>query len=267
MSSPRRIIACVLVATVGVATAQPTSPERERALSLFRESDAHYKRGDFEKAAALLREAYDLHPEPILLYNLARALEGLGDFGGAIEQYEAYLNAATEIADRGAIERRIATLKAEVARRAAAADTAAPTASPPSDTTTIGAATALPPEHPSDRDRAGPQAGPRRWPWLLAGGGALVLGAGGAFGYLSQTRHDDAVDEPAQAEAARLQDQARGYATVANVLFVAGGLAALGGVAWGVVELRRGGDRPPARLAGARVDVGPAWLSATWSFR
>ena len=70
------------------ASGQPDSRAKARALELFQESDRHYKRGEFERAVELLRQAHALYPEPILVYNLARALEGLGDLPGAIEQYE-----------------------------------------------------------------------------------------------------------------------------------------------------------------------------------
>src|SRR5678815_1823222 len=89
------LIAIALSAGIHTATAQPDPPEKTRALELFAESDQHYKAGEFEQAADLLRQAYDLYPEPLLLYNLARALEGLGDAEGAITQYERYLSSVS----------------------------------------------------------------------------------------------------------------------------------------------------------------------------
>ncbi|MBL8621169.1 MAG: tetratricopeptide repeat protein [Myxococcales bacterium] len=246
------------------ATAQPTPDDRARALELFRDSDAHYKRGEFEKAAELLREAYALHPEPILLYNLARALEGLGDFPGAIEQYERYLNADAQIADRGAIERRVATLRAQVERtRAPPPDADAPPTPPVSDIRTLPP-TAEPSPPRGDAAPAGAHAGPRRLPWVIAGAGGVVVGVGAAFGYLSQARHDDAVAAPIQADAARLQDRAHTFATVANVAFAVGGVAAVAGVAWGLYARRH--DRARPTVAGARLDVGPGAVAATWVF-
>lgn len=84
---------------------------RAHAVQLADDSEKAYKAGNFEKAAKLLREAHDLYPEPILLYNLGRALEGMGNAKDAIAAYEGYLHDAKQIDDRGAIERRIATLK------------------------------------------------------------------------------------------------------------------------------------------------------------
>jgi len=253
---------------MNVAHAQPSTTDRERAVALFRDSDAHYKRGEFERAAALLREAYALHPEPLLLYNLARALEGLGDFVGAIEQYERYLNLATEIPDRGAIERRLETLRAQVAKPTATdGDPAARTTPLVSDTRTDGAIGVVPGTHEGDRrvDRGEPamQASPRRLPWLIGGGGVVVLGTGVLFGYLSQARHDAAVDEPVQREAARLQDQASSYATLSTSALIVGGVAVVGGAAWAVLDRRRSRSSSTT-IAGAHVDVGLGTVQATW---
>lgn len=247
------------------ATAQPTPDDRARALALFRDSDAHYKRGEFEKAAELLREAYALHPEPILLYNLARALEGLGDFPGAIEQYERYLNAETEIADRGAIERRIATLRAQVERTRGPTSTGEPAPPPPlSDIRTPAPPVVASPSRGEPSRRAAAPSGAGRLPWVIAGAGGAVVGVGAVFGYLSQARHDDAVAAPVQADAAQLQDRARTFATVANVAFAIGGVAAVTGVAWGLYARRHDRGRPT--VAGARLDVGPGTVAATWVF-
>src|SRR5215207_7570198 len=87
---------------VAPAVADP----KQDAAALAATSAKHYKRGEFEQAAALLRDAYEKYPEPTLLYNLARALEGLGDRSGAIEAYEQYLARGKGISDRGGIERR-----------------------------------------------------------------------------------------------------------------------------------------------------------------
>src|SRR5687768_17153818 len=104
----RAVLALGLVLVAAPAAAQN---DRERALELFEESQTAYNAGDLERATALLRAAHALHPEPILLYNLGRALEGLGETEEAAEAYERYLAEGTDIEDRAAIERRVATLR------------------------------------------------------------------------------------------------------------------------------------------------------------
>ena len=256
------------------ASGQPDSRAKARALELFQESDRHYKRGEFERAVELLREAHALYPEPILVYNLARALEGLGDLPGAIEQYERYLREAPQIEDRGAIERRIATLKEQLAVRERAAQptgggteptptTTGPTANRP-DPGSPSAGPASTPGANLGLDRRGDEASarPRSLPWIIAGAGVGVVAVGGVFGYLSQARQGDAEDEPVQVEAVKLHDAARRDATIANVMFVTGGAIAIGGAVWGVLERRK--DRARPTIAGAHVEVAPAWVGLRW---
>jgi tetratricopeptide (TPR) repeat protein len=244
------LIAIALSARIHVAAAQPEPPEKQRALQLFAESDQHYKAGEFEQAADLLRQAYDLYPEPLLLYNLARALEGLGDVEGAITEYERYLASNATIDDRGAIERRVATLKAQV-EAAKPHDTSVP---PPTSPPIVMA--------PSTSDRPLP----RRIPWFVAGGGAAVAGVGVVFGVMANSKHDAAVDEPVQAEAARLQSKAKTYATVSNVLLFGGGAIAIGGIVWGVLELRRAHHHEPATTTAAhpRLEISPTYVGLAW---
>ncbi|MBZ0232369.1 MAG: hypothetical protein K8M05_08455 [Deltaproteobacteria bacterium] len=253
------------------AVAQPSTEEnRTRALELFEQSADHYKRGEFERAVELLREAYGLYPEPLLLYNLARALESLGDLPGAIEHYERYLAEATTIEDRAAIERRLATLKEQHARTQAP-----PVADPPTPPVNGGGTTVGGP------GGGGTQAGspigdtpitgevaprPSAAPYFVAGGGVAIAAAGGVFGYLARAKEDDARAAPIQEDAARLLDDARRSAQLANVLFVAGGVVFAGGVTWAVIERTRGGSRRPT-VAGARLDVAPAWVGLTWELR
>lgn len=193
---------------------------RDKALELFEDSNTAYKAGKFEDAAELLRQAYELFPEPLLLYNLGRAREGLGDPKGAIDSYERYLAEAKQVDDRGAIERRIATLRAQIEQQEADARKLREVRdeAPPVDTRT-------------DVEKYGP--------WATIGVGGVLVGTGIVFGIRSGAKHDDAVAAPGQRDAAELQASARHYATVANVLFVVGGLATAGGIGWKVWQWKQ----------------------------
>src|SRR5262245_55119117 len=63
------------------------SSQATKARELFKKSEESYRAGRFQEAVDLLTEAYQLDPNPVLLYNLARAYEGLGDTPKAIESY------------------------------------------------------------------------------------------------------------------------------------------------------------------------------------
>lgn len=208
-------VLCVFAIAFGLSGTAQADDNRDKALQLFEDSNTAYKAGKFEDAADLLRQAYVLFPEPILLYNLGRAQEGLGDRRGAIDSYERYLAQAQQVDDRGAIERRIATLRAQIAQQEADAKKLREVRKPiaPVDTR-------------SDFEKYGP--------WATIGVGGVLIGTGIVFGVRSGSKHDDAVAAPGQRDAAELQASAQHYATVANVLFVVGGIAAAGGIGWKV---------------------------------
>jgi tetratricopeptide (TPR) repeat protein len=284
----RRLVALVIVLAAQAAVAQPQPPQppaqppqqqpqqqppqpppqqppsaeenRARALKLFEESAVHYKNGEFEKAAELLREAHGLFPEPLLIYNLARALESMGDLAGAIENYERYLAEATKVEDRGAIERRIATLKQQLAKTTAPVRDDTPT--PPVDERPPNEVKGGPLGNGGAIDEAGPP--PSMTPWFVVGGGVAVLAAGGVFGYLAGSAEDDAHAAPVQEDAARLLDDARRDAKIANILLIGGGVVAAGGLTWAIIEQTRGGSRPAPTVAGARLDLSPSWVRLTW---
>src|SRR4051812_43899224 len=196
--------ACVLVLVTAMASgAVADDDNKAKALALFDESDQAYKAGEFEKSADLLRQAYALYPEPILLYNLARALEGLGDTKGALEQYERYLADAKDVKDRGAIERRVATMKqqleAEAERRRLEQNRIVREPGP---------------RHPPPPP---PETHASKAPYVVIALGAAAVGTGVVFGRLAASKHDAAVAEPSQQAAQQLQDTAQSYATIGNV--------------------------------------------------
>jgi tetratricopeptide (TPR) repeat protein len=208
-----RVLSVFAIAFALSGTAQADA-SRDKALKLFEDSNSAYKAGKFEDAADLLRQAYELFPEPILLYNLGRAQEGLGDPKGAIDSYERYLAEAQQVDDRGAIERRIATLRAQIAQQEADAKKLREVPTPP------------PVDTRTDFEKYGP--------WATIGVGGVLVGTGIVFGIRSGAKHDDAVAAPGQRDAANLQASAERYATIANVLFVVGGIATAGGIGWKV---------------------------------
>jgi tetratricopeptide (TPR) repeat protein len=251
-----------------LTTAAHAGPDkRKHALELAAESERAYKDGNFEKAADLLRKAHDTYAEPLLLYNLGRALEGMGDQQGAVDAYEQYLHDAKKIDDRPAIERRVATLKAQiekVEKDKADADQAEKDrvakeqadkaqadqtendrlAKEQADRDRLAREQAakaqpLPLPPPLAVDDDDDSAFHRIGPWATMGtGGALVI-TGLVFGSRANSNHDAAVTEPVGATAADLAESAKTDATIANVMFVAGGAVVVGGAIWEYIEWKR----------------------------
>jgi tetratricopeptide (TPR) repeat protein len=240
----------------GVCTAPAYADDRDKALQLFEDSDKAYKAGEFERATDLLREAYTLYPEPLLLYNLGRAQEGLGDAAGAVESYERYLDTAKQIKDRGAIERRIATLRAQLEKaerdeRRRIADEERRR------------------REAEERERNPPPIVVRSpletyGPWITMATGGAVVATGLFFGVHAQATHDDALATPIQRDAAALQESAERSARIANVLFVIGGVALAGGIGWKIWQWQS--DGAPAATS-AQLTVAPGSVAVEWVWR
>jgi tetratricopeptide (TPR) repeat protein len=221
------------------ADAQETAvdPAKARALELFEQSKELYRQGDFQGAAALLEEAHATFPAPVLVYNLARAYEGMGEQHKAADAYERYLAAEPNAPDRGGIEHRVRTL-----RRPTGAAAPPPKLEPP----------------PEPR-KASPV------PWVIAATGVAAVGVGVGIGLLARSRHDDALLEQDALDAEALQVDAERLAFGANVSLIGGGvLAALGG-AWGIFDISSGRSKEltPGKAA---VRIGPTsvWLSVSF---
>jgi tetratricopeptide (TPR) repeat protein len=185
----------------------------QRAVDLFEQSEAAYYSGHFAEAVLLLRQSYELKKEPVLLYNLGRAYEGLGDLAAAARSYEAFLLAQPDAQDRGALERRVLTLRQQLAEREALKRRAL------------------------EGDASRPPRAPRAMPWVIAGVGAAGIVSGAIVRVFADRRNDDARNEPTYIEAERLHSQAETLAAVANVCFIAGSIVVAGGVIWGVVDV------------------------------
>jgi tetratricopeptide (TPR) repeat protein len=201
-----RATSCVAV-IIAAANAHADEASKKAAYELNKQSAEKYREGQFKEAAELLRKAYAIEPDPVLLYNLGRACEGMGDDACAVDAYERYLAAATP-ADRGAIEKKIAIMKSRL-------------------------------EKPKPKEEPPPPVrSPSAWPWITAGVGVAVLATGGTFALVARARHRDAVDEPEQVSAASKQASAESTMRAANVFLVAGGAIAATGLVWLVVDRR-----------------------------
>lgn len=234
----------LLVFALPASAQEQADDPAERALSLFEESVGLYQEGRFEEAIVLLRRAYATHEEPVLLYNLGRALEGNGEYAEAVDAYERYLDTSGEIPDRGAIERKVVTLRANLADRARLGRM-----------DEVTDEQSRPATQPTDSGGGGSPV-----PWIVAGGGALIVGVGAVLGVLADGAHDDALSAPSQEATREEQDRAEGLALGANLAFVVGGLVAAGGIVWGVLELGSSDEQQ------TRVSVGPTGIAVEGVF-
>ena len=219
--------------------APPSAAAHARAAELFKKSVDTYRSGDFKQTVDLLNEAYALEPQSVLLYNLARAHEGIGNNDAAIETYEKFLAQEPNAKDRGAIEQRLTTLRRQRDERLALEKKSASQPVQPTET--------------APHEKAAPY---KRsvLPYVVGGVGVVGVVAGTVFGVMANSKRDDAVAAPAQRDALGLEDDAKSRATLSNVSFVVGGVLLAAGVTWWVLDLKA--SKRTASTPTMRVGVG-----------
>jgi tetratricopeptide (TPR) repeat protein len=166
------------------APARALTPD-ERARELYLRGDRLYAEGNYDEAVLAFEQAYELSWRPVLLYNMANALERLGRYEEALRRLEQYVPHAPEH-QRSAVLKRMASLEARAEeqrrseregvreRAAPALEGNEPTVSPPA----------------VDRPE-------RDVPWLgyaIGGAGVASMGLGLVFGLSAAGARSDAED-------------------------------------------------------------------------
>ncbi len=246
-------------------TRRPSSEDKQRAVELFKLSEEAYQQGRFRESAALVRRAYTLAGDPILLYNLGRALESAGDDDEAIDAFSRYLDEAKTAPNRGQVEQRLATLKRKRDERKQLERAAQGTStSDPEPEEQLGEGPADTPRESGDTRRR-PIA-----PWIVAGVGGLVLLSAIGPAVLAENRTNEAEQAPSHREAVPLAEDADRFAKVTNGLLAAGGAILLGGLVWGLVATLKG--RPSkdsseaARKRRMSISLAPRSVVATVTY-
>jgi tetratricopeptide (TPR) repeat protein len=84
--------ALLLAVLLGTA-AQAGNP---KAVALAKEADKLYRASKYLEAAEVLRQAYQVEPNAVYLFNIARAYDQAGDFEQASEHYRRYVGLPSE---------------------------------------------------------------------------------------------------------------------------------------------------------------------------
>lgn len=216
---------------------------KTRAAELYKQSADAYLHGDFVQAIKLLDEAYALDPQPVLVYNQARAHEGLGHVDEAIALYEKYLSEEPTSPDRGAIEQRLSTLRKQKEEKQRLEKEKA-------DVEAKREQQELQQRDLAKREqevKASPEPHKRSpLPYVVAGVGAAGLVTGTVFGFLANGKEDSGNGASSLREATDAQDTGQTFATVSNVSFIVGGVLVAGGVVWWIIDGRGGSSKTGA---------------------
>lgn len=232
--------------------AAPASAQATQSTEAENEADARhhfqigsdlFEAGDYERAAEEFDAAYELSPRPELLYNIYLSHERLGNLARAEAALAAFVDAGTPGHRQAPLERRLERLRqrleAQRAEEAAAAE-----------------------RERQLRDAAAERRDPGPWPWVVTGVGGAFAITGLALVLVAQA-DIDAVENPGTdprwEDVSGRHDRAPLLSTLGIVGLGVGGLALLGGLAWGIATRDRGED-------GLEVRVGPGRLELRGSF-
>lgn len=210
----------VLLVALGVPTLANADAKAD-AEAAYATGTAHFQAGRHADALAAFDQAYKLDPAPVLLYNIARCHEEMGDVEQARTNFRLYLKRVPDAPDRADVERRIRVMEAVAAR-------ARPAPPPPVRTTVT--------PKPAD---------PPYLAYSLAGAGAAGLITGIVLGSRAASLDDDYSAEVLNAQRKQsLGDDAESAATWANVAYGVGGALLVGGVVLWLI------DEPSAPVTG-----------------
>ncbi len=158
-------LAAFTVALTLVFSATFATAGEQQARDLHEQAKAAYDQGDFERAAELLKKAYDEDPNVVYQYNRVRALEGAEQFDRALDILAEYRDEmrAEGYSDLGKLKK---TLEEKRQRKANRPDGA----SDDSTTESQSAGTMEGPSGPTDPpDDGGAQFKPTPLTWVLWG--------------------------------------------------------------------------------------------------
>jgi tetratricopeptide (TPR) repeat protein len=226
-------------AEAAAATPAPDTEEAYAAAAI-----AAFKASDYEGAVANFERAYDKSNNPNYLFNIGRVYEEAGQIERAIEYYEQFVKQpGVDIEERG-----VAVERLEVLRKVVAETTEQPAPEP------VAPAADPTPAAPTEDPDA-----PRRRRLLIAGaslagiGGAALIG-GGVMGGLALADSNAITDETTVAAREDLASAGETKALTADILFAAGGVFAVTGIA--LIAVAVAGKRK-AQSASRRTTLGP----------
>lgn len=111
------LMAGLLVCTPAFAQG-PDKATAAKVLRLVKDANDEFDRGEFDDALELYQEAYNLYPDPVLLYRIGLSADKHGDARRAVVAYQAFVDAAkSDDATAQKVAERVRELKATIPPR------------------------------------------------------------------------------------------------------------------------------------------------------
>ncbi len=246
----RRLLLRILVPLMLLMFASPAwaQGDDQRARELYENGALLYEEGDYENAVIAWKQAYDISERPLLLYNIANALERIGEWQEAFDylnQYRAFAKAdERDTLDRRmrSIERRLEDKRSDeeaVAEEARTAEEARAAEETSAGTENTSGGNTL---STTSTTRAG-AAGPNPGGVILLGAGLGGVAVGGIFGGLAVNARADAASLCSSGDPVLCPDTARealdndrNFALASDISMIAGGAVAAAGLVVLIVD-------------------------------
>ncbi|MCA9716088.1 MAG: tetratricopeptide repeat protein [Myxococcales bacterium] len=222
---------------LAVAAQEPSDDDAYEALT--EEAAIRYEKKEYAAAVALFERAYEIRPEPNILFNVGRIHEEAGNLNDAIGYYERFIQDTSADYDARQAALKRLTLLRELVNIEKRPETPPDQQQPPPDQQQPPANVQQPPpdqqqpQNPPD-DKTSPPPDPRKLRivgYSLLGAGAVALIGGGIAAGIARNKHGQ-LDSAAPDIVLRRQLEADGInaARAADGMFIAGSILAAAGV-------------------------------------
>ena len=242
MTFHRSVLVGVLLflgANLGPSSPATAQDDVEAAKAHFHRGTRLYEVGEYRQALEEYKAAHLAKPDPAFLYNIAQCHRQLGDLEQAVTMYKRFLSASPNAVNRGEVEKRVAELEGELAKRKGAVDAqsapvpaSAPAPSPPpplAPPPPVPVVAAPPLAVAAQPSPAGSSL--RYLRWLGVGVTAALVGGAIATGVSASSRYDDLKNTCGNTPEGCTDSQTntvKSRALVTNILWALAGTATVG---------------------------------------
>lgn len=207
-----------------------------------------YEVGEYRQALEEYKAAHLAKADPAFLYNIAQCHRQLGELEQAVTMYKRFLTASPNAVNRSDVEKRVAELEGELAKRKGAVDAQSapvpvstppaispppiPVVAAPADGAEATTAVALAGQSTPAAGQPTPAGSSLRYlRWLGVGVTAALVGGAIATGVSASSRYDDLKNTCGKTPAGCTDGQTntvKSRALVTNILWALAGTAAVG---------------------------------------